>query len=313
MATCTLQNVFDNARAYLGDTQVAGGEVFTNSVLQPHFAEPYRKMFNCLMGVSKKVQRVVYVNLPPSTTVLIPSTYNITDMDEPEMVEERPATANVSVTSTDTSTPIKVTAPNHGLTTNAEIIMTGVANTSAPWGQWFVTVIDANTFSLNGSASDGVAGTGGTFSVSQLQNFTEVMPLDDSYQGMDGIAGQYLGVYLWINSMMQFRGSVQMQQLRITYYASGAPPTNPSQNLNIDNCLDFLAFATAANASRTKGWVEMSDRFQQKAYGANGPSQGGGLLADFISIQIMANQRGPQRRRLPFRRHISRFGDFITG
>lgn len=316
MATNTLQDVFDAARGYLHDTQVAGGETWQNSALQVHFAEPYRRLFSCLMGSSKRVQRIVYVNFPGSTTVLVPQNYAITDMSEPELIEERPATAAIAITNTGTATPIQVNAVAHGLGsagTMVEGTVSGVAGTTAPWGNWFVTIIDANNFTLNGSRTDGVAGTGGTFTVASTQRWCQVDPIDLAFQGLDGVPQQYLGSYLWINEQLQFRGAIGTQQLRITYWASGDPPTNANTTINIDNCIDFLALATAANAARANGWYPISDALMTRAYGATQDGCTGGALGAFIAIQVATLQRGPQRRRLPFRFRKSRFGDAVIG
>lgn len=314
MATNTLQQIFDQARAFLHDTQMAGGETWTNSALQPHFSEPYRKMFSCLMGLSKRVQRVAYINLPASTTVLIPSTYNVVDFAEPEKIEERPAPTAITISSTTNATPINCLAPSHGLgpaATVVEGVVSGVSGTAAPWGRWFVTVVDSNNFTLNGSSGDGTTGTGGNFTPWSQQAFQEVVPLDLSSQGMDGVPTSYLGVYLWINEQLTFPGATGTQQLRITYWASGTPPTNANTVIGIDNCIDFLSVATAANAARANGWDDLSDRLDTKSYGAGGESCTGGLIGDFIKIQVSTLQRGPQRRRLPFRYKRSRFGSYV--
>lgn len=316
MAQNSLQNVFDAARGYLHDTAVAGGEVWVNSALQVHFAEPYRRMFRCLMGMSKRVQRVVYVNLPANQTVLIPSTVNLTDLAEPEIVEERPASTTVTITSTTNATPISVLATGHGFGTAGqvvEVIISGVASTTAPWGQWFATITDANNFTLNGSTGDGTGGTGGTATLSGSLKFTEVSPLDLAGQGLDGQPQQYLGNYLWINEMFQFRGASNAVQLRITYWASGNPPTNANTTIGIDDCLDFLACATAANAARANGWFQLADQLKFTAYGAEQEANGmGGLLGEFVKIQVSSLQRGPQRRRLPFRNKRPRFGSYVS-
>jgi len=312
---CTSQNVFDASRGFLNDTAVTGGEIFTNTALQPYFAETYRKMFNCLMGSSKRVQRVVYLNFPALTTVLNPATYNIPDMAEPEMVEERPAQASIAITSTSITTPIVVTAPGHGLIIGSTVggQISGVAGTTAPWGQWFFDVIDANTFSLNGSMTDGVAGMGGIATIQSSVGWNEVFPIDLSAQGLDGLPSSYLEVYLWLNEQFRFRGCTNIQQLRITYWASGTPPTNTSLNINIDNCIDFLSVATAAGGAYSRGWSPRGDELYARAYGAGGEQCTGGLLGDFIRIQVASMQRGPQRRRLPFRPRRTRSGDAILG
>jgi hypothetical protein len=272
-------------------------------------------MFGRLQGASKRVQRVVYVVLPETTSVLIPSTYGITDFSEPEMVEERPATDATAIATTSATTPIMVTtAAPHGLTIGSVVQGTicNVVGTSAPWGMWFATVIGASTFTLNGSASDGTAGAGGAFYFASQQQFTEVAPIDLSAEGLDGPAQTVLGVYLWINEMMQFRGAGIPIQLRITYYASGSAPTNPNYTINIDNCRDFLAKATAANAAASRGWTDIADRLKKEAYGD--PATGEvGLLETFMAIQVMSAQRGPQRRQLSFRDKRSKFGTYLLG
>lgn len=320
MAINTLQQCFDQTRGYLNDARlVSTGEVWPNAVLQVHFNEAYRRMWNCLMGVSKRVQRIIYINFPANNTVLIPSNYNITDFDEPELVEERPANASIAIASTSLAAgTIRVTtsAP-HGLGTAGqvvEVIVGQVAGTTAPWGQWFGTIFDTSNIDLNGSSGDGTAGTGGVLTTSSVQRFVPMNSQDAANACLDGQPAQYLGCYIWINSMLQFRGAIGSQQLRITYWASGNPPTLPATNIGIDNCIDFLACATAANAARANGWNNLADQLKATAYGATQQADGlGGLLAEFLGIQVKSLQRGPQRRRRPFRDKLSRFGNYVWG
>jgi hypothetical protein len=312
MPTCLLSDIFNDVRGILSDTQVAGGEIFTNTYLPVHFAEPYRTMFGKLLGSSKRVQRVFSVVLPALNSVLIPANYNILDLAEPEMLEERPATPAIAITSTNTSSPIQVTAPGHGLSTGTEGAVGRVANTYAPWGNWYITVVDANNFTLNGSMTDGVAGTGGFFYPETLQEWSEVSPVDLTAGGLDGIPTTSLGCYLWINELFQFRGATVPTELRITYNASGTAPTNPTTTIGIDNCRDFLGYATAANAARSKGWWDQYERLHMRAYG-NQENPDDGLLDIFWRGQVMMNQRGPQRRQQPFRAKRSRYGTYLLG
>jgi len=311
MATQTWQNILDAARAYLND---AAGEIFTNTFLQQSAAEPYRKIFNIMGGVdSKRVQRATYLNFPASTTILIPANYGITDLSEPSKVEERPASASVAITGTSATTPIVVTAPGHGFGTPGsmvEITVNNVSGTYAPWGKWFCDVIDGNSFSLNGSMTDGSVGTGGTCSTWSTQSWSEVLPQDLDLQGLDGPPTQYLGVYIWREERFEFPGSTGPQQLRSTYWASGTAPVNSNTLVNIDNALDVVACATAANAARSLGFMDMATRLEVKAFGPT-PGELGGLLLEFIALQVRMQQRGPQRRRLPFRDRRSRWGWLI--
>ncbi len=315
MAVYTLQNTFDAARAYLSDTQVPGGEVFTNTVLQPSFAEPYRRAYRTMQGLSKRIQSTVYVNLPASTTVLVPSAYGITNFAEPETIEERPASNAITITSVANTTPIAVTATAHGLGsagTMVEGVVSGVLGSGSSsgfgsWGKWFVTIVDADHFTLNGSVASGV-GTGGVFTPWNQLQFQPLQPLDQDGQGMDGVPEQALGVYRWYDESLKFRGATGIQQLRIMYWASGAPPLLQSTVIGIDDMIDFLACATAANAARSKGWA-IAEQLKITAYGADQDSDAqGGLLGEFMKIQVSTMQRGPQRRRQPFRGHRPRFG-----
>ena len=273
-------------------------------------------MFNVLAGVSKRVQKVIYLPFPAYTTTLDPATYNVNDFSEPELIEERPMPSTpIAIATTDTSTPINVnTVSAHGLSTGTEGVVTEVSGTSAPWGQWFFTVTGSSTLSLNGSASDGNSGTGGTIIPGNgTPQWLELDALDLDGQGMDGQPQAYLGVYVWDGELLRFRGAVNTQELRITYYASGTPPTNAAQQIGIDNCIDFLACATAANAARSNSWFQLADQLKFTAYGPNQmPDGDGGLLRSFINIQVMSQQRGPQRRMQPYRNRRSRFGNYVN-
>ena len=319
MATCTLQNVFDLSRAKLRDTLVSGGATFTNTILQPHFGTAWRRVWRAMANSgSKRVQHSVEINLPANTTVLIPSTYNINDFSEPEVIEERQAAGTLAVTSTDTSTPINVTltagtsslgSPGGG----GYCVISGVANTSAPWGFFGFTIVDSNRISLNGSASDGNAGTGGTLTLNSVLRWNEVLPADLPGD-LDGVPGQYLGNYLWENEQLMFRGCVNTQQIRITYWSSGSAPTNPNQVLGIDDVLDLVATIAAANAASANGWYPAADRLLNEAFGASqDPDVLGGLMLEFVNNQIKTQQRGPQRRRGAFRTIRSRWGQGILG
>ena len=320
MSTVTVGQIYADVRGLLNDVQIPGGEVFTNSyfINNPNaFGEPYRSLYARMIGGSKRVQRVVYVVLPAQTTVLIPETYGIVDFSEPELIEERPAAGPpITVVSTSATTPIVVNAPAHGLGTTGNVAPGQICNvlgTSAPWGNWYVTVIDADNFSLNGSMTDGIGGTGGFFFSQTQQPWSDVFPIDMAFEGLDGQPSQVLGNYLWINEQLQFRGASSAIQLRITYYASGTAPTNPNYVINIDNCEDFLAVATASNAAQAKGWYSMADKLRAQAYLGDPATSTPALIDLFFNSQVMASQRGPQRRQLPFRDRRSRFGSFIYG
>src|SRR6185436_14205879 len=303
------------------------GELFTNNFLLTGatsggtpgsgslFGEPYRTMYSKITGASKRVQNSVYITLPANTTVVIPVTYGIVDFSEPEQIEERQAPTAVAITSTSAATPIVVTtsAPHgYSIGSMVEGAVSGVLGTAAPWGNWFATVTGATTFTLNGSASDGIAGTGGAFYPSGNFSFTEVFPVD-LMAALDGAPGPTLGNYLWANGRLTFRGATGNVQLRMTYYASGTAPISPNYTIWIDNCRDFLSTATAANAAQAKQWFPMAERLRNKAYGDPMHPQEDSLIDLFYRSQVMADQRGPTRRQGAFRDKRARWGAYLLG
>ncbi|MCC6766017.1 MAG: DUF11 domain-containing protein [Deltaproteobacteria bacterium] len=83
-----------------------------------------------------------------------------TAMDLPQVVA-----GAFAITNATNATPIVITSNNHGLTNNEQpqVRISGVTGNTAANGDFFVTVIDNNNFSLNGSASNGAYGGGGTW------------------------------------------------------------------------------------------------------------------------------------------------------
>ena len=62
------------------------------------------------------------------------------------------------------ASPIVITSTNHGLATGERVGIVGVRGNTAANGAWIVTVIGANTYSLNASTGDGNYTRGGTWS-----------------------------------------------------------------------------------------------------------------------------------------------------
>jgi hypothetical protein len=311
MATATLQNVYDAARSWLSDNGlVSAGEIFTNAVLQPHFATAYRKMYDSLGCIgSPRIRREFYHILPAETSIFIPSSVGIQDLAEPEFLDERKSVAAVAIAATGITSPIQVTtAAPHGYASNAtEVIVAEVAGTQAPWGRWFVTVVDPLNFTLNGSVSDGVAGTGGVASTSN-DKFTPCNPLDSL---TDRDISDSLCDYAWEEGYFKFRGCSQPVQIRVTYVASGVAPTITTQSIGLDNCLNFLAAYTAAIAAGSKGWTTMAAGLERRALGSSEKVGSGGYLRDFMNIQVKTMQR-TQRRRRPFRKKRTQFDAIWT-
>lgn len=310
----SLEDVFEGIRAKLNDNQVPGGENATDAVLQLHFNEPYRRVFGALPGQSQRIQRSVYVNLPALTGVLIPSLYGITDLWEPTLVEERIAPTSVAIATSSDTSPIVVTFTGpHGLGSNGstvEGVVSGVANTLGPWGRFFGTIIDSTSISLNGSKTDGSSGTGGNFTPWSQLPFVPVTSADLPNQGLDGVPQLYLGTYIWSDQRFTFRGSSGVRQLRITYWASGNPPTNPNTIIGLDGAIDIFVNAGAANYAESRSFWALADKLNVKAWGSRQEAKGDeGLLGEWVRTQVMMMQRR-QRRSRPVRPRRTKFGNY---
>ena len=66
-----------------------------------------------------------------------------------------------TVTGATNASPIVVTSTSHGYATGDVVYLTGVGGNTAANGLWQITVIDANTFQLNGSTGNGSYTSGG--------------------------------------------------------------------------------------------------------------------------------------------------------
>lgn len=288
----TWQQVLDSTRSVLNDNIVAGGTVWVNARLQEHAARGYRKMFDAFDGIAaNRVRHTVYFILQPNMSVWYPTANLITDMAEPETFSERGVSASGVITATGSTTPIQATSTAHGLgATNAvvDLLIGGVANTTAPWGRWFATIVDPDHFNLNGSVSDGVAGVGGMWSQSG-EKFVDLIPLS---RQTDRDVGPSLVDYVWENNTIYFRGANTQRQMRLIYVASGTAPTNTATVINIDNCLNFISTAAAAYAARASGWYQMADYLMKDAFGPKGEADAsGGMLRDLIAPAVLEMQR----------------------
>jgi hypothetical protein len=80
--------------------------------------------------------------------------------------------ATKTLTAATNATPIAITITGHGYSTGDTVVVTGVVGNTAANGTWEITVTDANTFTLDGSAGNGARTSGGTV---RLRNNTRVM------------------------------------------------------------------------------------------------------------------------------------------
>lgn len=73
-----------------------------------------------------------------------------------------------TVTNATNASPIVITSASHSLTSGQKATLSGVLGNTAANGSFVITVLDANTFSLNGSTGNGAYTSGGTWKTTGL-------------------------------------------------------------------------------------------------------------------------------------------------
>jgi len=77
-----------------------------------------------------------------------------------------------SITGATNATPIVITSTNHKLSTGNRVTITGVQGNTAANGTFNVTVLTANTFSLDSSVGNGSYTSGGSWNLSGVYDFS---------------------------------------------------------------------------------------------------------------------------------------------
>jgi hypothetical protein len=288
MAKPTVQQVLDSARTALGDDAVAGGEVFLNAKLLPSYKKAYRVWWQAMMALGNpRVRRDVYHVVPVNTSVLDPATAGILDFGEPLFFEQRGGLTEKAITNavlSPVTAEVSITVAGHGRATGDIATVNGVGGVEGADGIWGLTVADPNTLRLNGSRGTGVYTAGGVLVYSN-EAFSPV--------GWE-----------WLGDVFRFSPSATPRQVKITYYASGAPPTTFSASIGVDDCEDLLGTLTAAYACATRN-PQLSDRLLVDALGQyKSVERPGGLMWAFLNTSVRAMQAvipPTERRRLPFR------------
>jgi len=281
----TVEGIFAGVRSALGDDQEPGGQIFTDGMQREHLARAYERLMGEMLSLGVPyVEKKVYYNLPAYTAVLTPAQLGIADFGEPISVWERGNLTKATVTGASADSPIVITAAGHPFSTNDEVIISGVG--AGADGRWFVTRLNANSFSLNGStgiiAYSGVTGSAATSS----EKFIEMAGVA---RLAERDAMERLLEYAWEEDVFQFKGATAERQLKIEYTASGDLPQTGS--LGIDACGSFLIADTAWRAATSRDMLKSAQ--VQKATADE-------ALLKFLNIQVKSMQRVVWRP-LPFR------------
>ncbi len=293
MADPQVTSVLADAARLLGDP---AQEQFTNAALLPHYSMAYREVYDLAMNWGLQLStRETYYNLPARTGILKPATASIADMGEPKQLWERGVDSSVAITGVSNATPMVVTAAGHGFATGDEITVSGVSGPVGVNDRWFVTRVNANQFSLNGSVAGGAYVAGGVATKS-AEDFGIMKSLDTLPQyDID----QSLRYWKWMNDTLYFTGATEVRQLKIVHSASGAAPQAGA--VGIDNSQNFLAARTASLIAPSYGMPQRAAELTLLALGPSGQPDGtGGYLRSLVNPMLKEKQNR-QYRPQPFR------------
>ena len=185
----------------------------------------------------------------------------------------------------------------------SELLSSGVSEAKFVTTYSGATIIPANTTALTLSSSPALPSTiivpdrilerpsGGTASEWLIMRGQRPLPIT--------AANSTLGYWDWENHQLKFVGATEARELRLEYwgsvadFASGGGLTATA--LPILGSIDILTALTAGLAATTRSQMQLAEA--NGVMGPNGISgQAGGLIRNYINIQIKAQQSEPLRR-----------------
>lgn len=313
MAEPTLTEVYNQTRSLIGDTEVSGGQIYTDAILLPHAQGATRQLWRSLRNLATpRVQRTFYYCLPANTALLSPSTAGITDFASPATnVCARQSVTQVAVsTASQGAAGLSVTTGSaHGLTTGDTVVLEQLGGLRNANVLCTVTVSSPTVFIANGLVTTGTYTTGG-YVVTSANQFSplawaKVIPSATTQNT------PWISVAVWSDNRFQFMPANGVIQLMVTYWSSAQVPSSGSDVIGLDDCMDFLAAYAGATACEGQGATEMSANLMDKAVGQEFRRGvvGGELLALINtlvrSMQLLSPyQRGPR----PFRQQMPEVG-----
>ncbi len=299
----TVQQVYLGARSVLGDTKTTAGEVFTNTLLEPHLQTSYSELFRAMQQVqSPRLRCENYFDVPAFTGYVDPATMFITNMGEIESVEERGNVTEWAISAAVTGSGIAtITSAATTLATGNQAVVYGIQGITEDINDiWTVTVNSTTSTQLNGCSATGTYTSGGVLSYS-AEAFHAVSPLQRLSWVDRGPVDSFQN-YAWEKDRLRFPPANNVRQIRVVYSLSGDAPTNASASLGIDDSLDFLKYRIAGLAGPSKGMMARAELYRNIAVGPRWESEGieGGILDQLLNSGVRNLQRlPPSQRRSP--------------
>ncbi len=300
-----VSEVYDATRSVLGDDQVAGGEVFTDTILQPKYQYAYAELFRALQSAQNpRIEQENYYNVPIYTSYVDPATAFIENLGEIQSISERGTVSSWAISNAVPGAGIcTLTSAATTLASGDQAIVYGVQGvTEDVNGAWTVTANSTTSTQLNGCTATGTYTSGGVLSTSN-EPFIEMTPVPQISWAGQAPQTAFL-VYAWEHDRIRVPPCSGIRQIRIIYTLSGNAPTTTTASVGIDDSLGFLMYRIAGLAAPSKGMLQRAQLYTSLAVGPKWESDNepGGCLQQLLITGVRNLQRLPpyQRQGLPF-------------
>lgn len=316
MASPTLTEIYSQTRAACGDTEVSGGQIYTDTLLLPHVQAATRRLWSALRNLATpRVRRTLYYTLPANTSVFFPSSAAVNDFSEPSgRVGVRGGVTLVAISTVTQSGQnlLVTTSAPHGLSTGAVVILERMTGMSGANIQATITVTGASTFTANGVVASGTYTTGG-YAVTSSNDFAEIGYFDTLAAATNQSNTQVFGC-VYREGRFQFTPASEAYQLRIFYWSSAEVPVAGGDVVAFNDSIDFLAKYAASEACRAQGAIDRYAMLRSEAVGdayTNGII--GGDLRQLMqsAVRQMQNQSPYQRGPRSFREQHDDYGVYV--
>jgi hypothetical protein len=312
MSFPTLTNIYEQTRSECGDTEVAGGQIYTNALLLPHIQAACRELWRGMRNLAvPRVSRVFYYTLPANTSVFYPSTALITDFSEPSgPISRRGSLTTVAVAAaTQASGYLDITCTGaHNLSTGAMVVLQQLGGLNGANVACTVTASSATQLFANGLVTTGTYTSGGSV-VTSRNEFGDIAwanVLPSTTQATDGISS-----VSYKDGFFQFMPSTTEQQIRVPYWSSANVPTTGSDTVAVNDCIDFLAQFAGSKACKAQGANDRAAALWEEAVGPEYTRgvMGGSLRQLLITAVRQIQNKDPyERGPKPFRPQTDNYG-----
>jgi hypothetical protein len=320
----TLAQVADHARqAYLGDTEVAGGGMWTDSALLgasglssttsmavAPVAAAYSTLIQALkLTAHRLLRRESYFVIPAYTTVIRPE-YIALNLGSPLELRARPISYYATdIDSLETHAPSGLNPPAvdiifsspRSFTANSLVQLAQFRGVSDSINdEWCISIPTASSIRLNGCTVDptpyspatGIVMTSTTpWPANPIPLVSKLVPELSS----PSTATSELLEWSFQSNQIIINPLSTALQGKILYELSPTCPTNINASTGVDGSLDFLACYAAAIATGIKGMSPVSQRLFAQATGYPTGEIGhcnAGLLGQLIRPEVKAQQVG---------------------